>query len=229
MGTNDLVLVVTQSFQDLWKGVVYFAPNIILAILIVIVGWFLGIVFDRIVERIIKGIKLDVGLSKAGIDTLLRKGEINLNSGLFLGGLVRWFIIIASLVAAFDVLHLSGITMFLQNIVLEYIPRVIVASLILLFSGVFGDVIAKIIRSSSKAVGNSSANFFASVAKWAIWVFAVLVSLQQLGIAVQFIGTLFVGTVGALALAFGLSFGLGGRDVAAKIIEKGYHELTKKD
>lgn len=226
---SDWSLVVAQSFQDLWRGVLDFAPNIIVAILIIVIGWLVGLLLGRFVEQIIKGIKLDTALAKAGVDALLRRGEINLNSGAFIGGLVKWFIIVAFLIAAFDVLHLQSITDFLQGVVLKYIPRVIVAVLILLFSGVLGDVVAKIVKSSSKAAGLSSTNLIASISKWSIWIFAILVALQQLGIAVQFIGTLFMGAVGACALALGLAFGLGGRDVASKIVAEGYEDLTKKD
>jgi len=222
-------LVVTESFQDLWRGVLDFAPNIIVAVLIIIIGWLVGLLLGRFIEQIVKGIKLDLALSKAGVDALLRKGDINLNSGAFIGGLVKWFIIVAFLVAAFDVLQLQGITEFFREIVLEYIPKVIVAALILLLSGVLGDVVAKIIRSSSKAAGISSTRVLASVSKWAIWIFAILVALQQLEIAEGLISTIFMGIIGALAIAIGLSFGLGGREVAGKIVSNIYDDLTKRD
>lgn len=218
-----------ESFEGLLAGVLNFAPNIVIAVLIVIIGWLVGVVVGHIIDRIIKGIKLDTMLSKAGVDDVLRKGEINLDSGVFVGGLVKWFVIVAFLVAAFEVLGLSSITVFLQNIVLEYIPRVIVAALVLLFAGVLGDVTARIVKSSSKAAGFSHTNLLASVTKWAIWVFAILVALQQVGIAVQFISTLFMGAVGAFALALGLAFGLGGKEVAGKITAELYKEITHKD
>ncbi len=219
----------TDSFQNLWTGVLNFAPNIVIAILIILIGWLVGMLVGRLIEQVVSGIKLDSALSKAGVDDVLRKGEINLNSGAFIGGLVKWFVIVAFLVAAFEVLGLSSITVFLQDIVLEYIPRVIVAALVLLFAGVLGDVTARLVKSSAKAAGVTHTNFLASISKWAIWVFAILVALQQLGIAVQFISTLFMGAVGAFALALGLAFGLGGKDVAGKVTAELYKEITHKD
>ncbi len=227
--TGNWSTIVTQSFQDLWRGVLDFAPNIIIAVLIIIIGWLVGLILGRFIEQIVKGIKLDTALAKAGVDALLRKGEINLNSGAFIGGLVKWFIIVVFLIAAFDVLQLDSITKFLQEIVLGYIPRVIVAALILLFSGVLGDIVAKVVRSSSKAAGITGTSLLAVVTKWSIWIFAIFAALQQLGIAVQFIGTLFMGVVGALAIALGLSFGLGGKEVAGKIVAKLYEDISKKD
>ncbi len=227
MITNDWSTVITGSFQDLSRGVLSFAPNLVIALLIILVGWLIGIVIGRIVNQIIDGLKIDKALQKAGVDEILRKGEINLNSGEFIGALVKWFIIIAFLIAAFDVLHLASITLFLQNIVLEYIPRVIVSVLVLLFAGVLGDVVAKIVQSSSKAAGFTGAHFLANITKWAIWIFASLVALQQLGIAVQFISILFMGAVGAFSVAIGLSFGLGGKDVAGKIVENIYKDISK--
>ena len=216
----DWSVVLTESFQDLWMGVVSFAPNIIIALIIILLGWFIGILIGHVVRQIIEGIKLDSALTKTGMDEVLRKADINLDSGAFVGGLVKWFFIIAFLVAAFDVLGLSSITLFLQEIVLEYIPRVIVAALIVLFAGVLGDVVAKIVTSSTKAAGFKMTGLLSSISKWSIWIFAFLVALQQLGIAVQFISILFMGTVGALAVALGLAFGLGGQQAASDVIKK---------
>lgn len=223
----DWSMVLTESFQDLWTGVLSFAPNIIIALIIILLGWFIGVLIGHLVQQIIAGIKLDSALKKAGVDDVLRKGEINLDSGAFIGGLVKWFVIVAFLVAAFDVLGLASITIFLQEIVLEYIPRVIVAALILFFAGVLGDVVSKIVASSTKAAGFEMTGLLSSLSKWAIWIFAFLVALQQVGIAVQFISTLFMGAVGALAIALGLAFGLGGKEVASKIVAKAYEDVTK--
>ena len=73
---------------------------------------------------------------------------------------------------------------------------------------------------SAKAAEVKSANFLGSVTKWSIWVFAILMALFQLGVAAPFLQTLFTGFIVALALALGLSFGLGGKDTAKRILEK---------
>ena len=86
--------------------------------------------------------------------------------------------------------------------------------------GVVGDVTSRVVNAAARTAGLSSANFLATVSKWAVWVFAILVALNQMGIAGPFIQTLFTGFVVAVSLALGLSFGLGGQQAAAKAIEK---------
>jgi hypothetical protein len=126
-----------------------------------------------------KAIKFDEALSKAGFEGLVKKAGLNLNSGHFLGGIVKYFIIVVFLIASFDVLGLTQVTAFLRGVVVDYLPHVIVAALVLLVGGVVGDVVARIVNASAKSAGISSANFVSTVSKWAVWVFAILVALSQ--------------------------------------------------
>ena len=225
MVVNTWSEVLVASFQDLWRGVAAFVPNLIIAILIVIIGWALGSLIGRIVSQVFKSIRVDDALRKAGVDELVNRGGVNLNSGNFVGGLVKWFIIIVFLIAAFDVLGLSQVTLFLQQVALVYLPQVIVAVLVLLVAGVLGDVMQKVVVTSAMTAEIKSAGLLGSITKWSIWVFAILVALSQLGIAAGFIQTLFTGFVIALALGVGLSFGLGGQEAASKMIEKVSNEI----
>ncbi|MEK7117746.1 MAG: hypothetical protein AAB861_03155 [Patescibacteria group bacterium] len=220
--------VLTESFRNLWVGVIGFVPNLVVAILIVIIGWAIGALLGRVVSQVIKSLRLDEGLRKAGLEDFLARGGINLNSGAFLGGLVKWFVMLVFLIGALDVLRLTQVTEFLKNI-LEYIPQVIVAVLILLAAGVIGDALKRVVVSSAKTAEVKSSGFLGSVTKWAIWVFAILVALSQLGIAPVIINTLFTGFVVALSLAFGLAFGLGGQDVAARVLDKVSKEISHKE
>jgi small-conductance mechanosensitive channel len=226
---NTWSSVLTESFQNLGRAVIYFLPNLVIAILIVILGWALGALVGRIVARIIRSLRLDEGLRRAGVEDVVKRGGISLNTGKFVGKLVEWFIIIVFLVAAFDVLGLTQVTIFLQQVVLNYIPQVIVAVLILLVAGVLGDFMQKLVTTSSRTAEVRTAHLLGNVTKWAIWIFAILVALSQLGIADDFIHTLFTGFVVALSLALGLSFGLGGQDAAARFIEKTRNETFRRD
>ena len=101
-----------------------------------------------------------------------------------------------------------------------YLPNVLVAALILLVAGVVADAMQRIVSSSAKAAQVSSAGLLGGIARWSIWILALITALSQLGIAPQFMQILFTGLVAMLALAGGLAFGLGGRDAAAKYIER---------
>ena len=209
-----------QSFQDLWFGIVAFVPNLIVALIIFVIGWILGAVLGRVIMQIVGSLKVDNALRSAGFEETFSKAGFNLNSGAFLGGLVKWFIIIVFLVASLEVLGLNQVNIFLQEVVLLYLPQVIVAVLILLVAAVIAEVVRNIVVGAAKAANMVSANFLGSVTKWAIWIFAILAALNQLGVATAFVQTLFTGVIVALSLGFGLAFGLGGQDAASRYLEK---------
>jgi len=230
MNTFDTWATVLQnSFEQVFTGVLAVVPNLIIAVIIVLLGWIIGAALSKVVSQIIKSIKLDKALSSAGLDEVVEKGGFKLNSGKFLGELVKWFTIVVFLITAFDVLGLQQVNDFLQGVVLGYIPQVIGAVLILLIAVVIADALKKTVIASSKAAGLDSANFLGSVTKWSIWVFAGLAALFQLGIGAIFIQTLFTGVVVSLALAFGISFGIGGKDAAADAVDKIKREISQRD
>jgi len=217
---------ISGAFQSIWMGVVAFLPNLIVAVVIFIIGWIVAAFVGRIISQIVQAIKLDTALEQAGFGAVVRRAGLELSSGGFLGGLVKWFVIVAFLVASFEVLGLAQVNVFLQSVVLLYLPQVIVAVLILLVSVVIADALRKVVIGAAKAAGVKSANFLGTVTKWSIWIFALLAALVQLGIAVGFIQTLFTGVVVALSLAFGLAFGLGGQEAAARYVEKLRQEIA---
>jgi hypothetical protein len=211
--------VLRASFQDIWIGVVNFVPSFLAAVVLLLVGWLIAILLGKLVAQVIKTIKLDTALRGAGFDKVVEKGGFELNSGAFIGALVKWFFIVVALVASLDILNLNAVTSFLKDDVLGYLPKVIIATLILLVSIVIAQAIQKLVVSSAKAANIHAAGTLGVVAKWAILAFAVLQALSNLidiQIILSFLGTILMGVVAALALAFGL----GGKEAAARFIEK---------
>jgi Conserved TM helix len=218
----------TLSYQSLWSGIVGFVPNLVVALIILILGWLVGALFGRAIWQVFRSLKVDEALRRAGFEGFLRRGGINLDSGAFIGGLVKWFIIVVFLMASFSVLGLTDVNTFLRDVVLNYLPHVIIASLVLLVAGVIGDVVERVVVTAGKTAQVRSSHFAGSVAKWAVWIFAILVALSQLDIAAIFSQTLFTGVVIAVSLALGLSFGLGGQEAAARFIEKLRGEMSER-
>jgi len=211
--------ILARSFQDLWAGVINFIPELVIAVVIFVLGWVIGALLGRAVDQIIKALKLDSALRGAGLERVMNRSGFALNSGRFIGELVKWFVIVVFLVASLDVLGLTQVNAFLQQVVLLYLPQVIVAVLIMLVAVVIAEAMQNVVVASAKAAHIASARFLGTVTKWAIWVFAALTALYQLGVAAPFLQTLFTGIVVALSLAFGLSFGLGGQEAAGRYIE----------
>lgn len=220
--------VLKASFADVWFGVANFIPNFIAAIVLFLVGWLIAVILGRLVAQVVKTIKLDTALRAAGFDKVVERGGFSLNSGEFIGALVKWFFVVVSLVAALDIIGLKVVTSYLSAIVLTYLPNVIVAALILLVSIVIAQAIKRLVISATNAAGLSSANALGQIAKWAILIFAIMAALDQLQILGNFIQPLFTGIIAAISLALGLSFGLGGRDAASRYIEKVRDEVSGK-
>jgi hypothetical protein len=212
--------ILVLSFQNLWSGVITFIPNLLIAVIIFIVGWIIAVALGKVIIQVVRLFKVDKLFQTIGAEEPLAKAGFRLDVGAFVGGLVRWFFIVVFLMAALEVLGLTQVNIFLREVVLAYLPNVIVAALILVVAAFVADAMQKIVVGSAKAAGVPSTHLLGGITKWAIWLFAILAALYQLGIAGVFAQTLFTGFVAMLAIAGGLAFGLGGKDAAARYIEK---------
>jgi small-conductance mechanosensitive channel len=212
--------VLSQSFQNLFYGLVSFVPSLVVAIVIFTVGWLVGVGLGRVVAQVVNALRVDQALKSTGIERVLSRAGFQLSAGKFLGTLVEWFFIVVFLVAALDVLNLTTVNLFISQVVLGYLPQVIVAVLILLVAAVVAEATQNLVVASAKAAAVGSAHFLGTVARYAIWIFAILAALAQLNVATAFVQTLFTGIVIAVSLAVGLAFGLGGQASAAHYLER---------
>ena len=212
--------VVQTSFATLWYTVAAYLPAILAAVILFVIGWIIGAILYRVVVEVVKVLRIDDALRAAGINEWAKAAGFSLDIGRFLATLVMWFVVLAFLLASLQILGLTSVTIFLQQLVLQYLPSVIVAALILILGAIVAEVVKGFVTGSARAVGAHGANLAGAVAKWAIWLTVIGAALVQLGVAAAFIQTLFTGVVVALSLAFGLSFGLGGKEAAARTIER---------
>ena len=229
MEATDFGDVVYGSLLNLWNGVVEFIPALLIAILLFIVGWIVATILGKAIAEIVERLKLDDVLRSAGLEKVSRRAGFNLSVAGFIGGLIKWFIIIVFLIAALDVLGLAEVNTFLNQIVVDFLPDVVVAVFILLAGAVVAEAVQNIVIGSARSAGLKSAHFLGVAARWAIWIFAGLAALSQLGVAAVFIQTFFTGIIIAAALAFGLAFGLGGRDAAGRYIEYMRDQLSHRE
>src|SRR3989344_5182740 len=212
--------ILLRSFDTVFQGVATTIPRIVGALLIFIIGWVIAVAISRLVQQVVRSLKVDNALDKLGARQAVERGGLKLDSGAFLGGLIKWFIILIFVLTAVDILGLSEVSQFLTDVLL-YLPRVVIAAVILLAAALVADVVYRVVKASAEAAHLKGA-FVAGVAKWSIWVFAVLVSLVQLQLPGM--ETLFTGLVGMLAIAGGLAFGMGGKEHAQQFLE-----ILKKD
>ncbi len=218
-------LGLAQAFNDVWAGVIMYLPKIITAFIIFVLGWIIGAVLCKVIAQLIRSLKIERVFENTEVVNTFNRAGFQFSIGGFVGGLVKWFVIVVFLVASFDILGLAQVNDFLRGVVLEFIPKVIVAVFVLVAGAVLADAVQRVITGGAKALRMHSAAFFGSMARWAIWIFAILIALSQVGIAREFMQTLFLGIVVMFALAGGLAFGLGGKEAAARFLEKMRHDM----
>lgn len=212
--------ILNYSFQSIWVEFVSVIPQIVIALVVLILGWILARILKRIIVTVFATLKVDHALDAAGIDAITRRAGYTLNSGAFVGTLVKWFVIIVFFVAALDILNLDQATAFLSSVVLGYLPQVIVAVLILFGGFILAAFVEKVVAAGVRATSIASAELLGKFAHYAILIFTVLAAMNQLAIAPELVQMLFAGLVFGCSLAFGLAFGLGGRDAAAQYLKK---------
>ena len=217
---DDIMGPLQEAFVSMWGDVVSFLPAMVIALLIIIVGWIAAGILKGIVIKVFRKMKVNDALSAAGVDALVERAGYPLKAGVFVGTLVKWFVIAVFFVVALDILGLTAVTDFLREVVLGYLPHVIVAVLILLVASVVANVASTAVVAAMRTAQVKSPELFGKVVYYAIIVFATLAAFNQLKIAQELVQMLFAGLVFATALALGLAFGLGGRETAARYLDK---------
>ena len=209
--------VVTNSLVNLWNSVIAFTPELLGAFLVFVVGLIVAPIFGGVAKRLIKLTKIDSLSEKMGLTNTFENLGMSFTFSNVIGKLVKWFFLIAFLIAAMDILGWFRATEFLSEIVF-YIPNVAVAVIMLAVGLIAGQFIQKIVVTGLKTSGTSikSPELLGNIARWALIIFASLAALLQLGIAERLIEILFAGVVITLAIAFGL----GGREKAAKFLDR---------
>lgn len=220
--------VFNASLQNLWWGLVQFAPKFIIAIVFFIVGWVLGSLIAKALEQVFAALKIDSLFKSIGADDFFRRAGMTLNTGYFIGQVVKWFVIIVFLLPSLNLVGLNDISAFLQYSVLGFLPRVIVAAFILIIATVLSEALSKTVIASAKSMNLTSANMLGAVTKYVIWVFAFIIALGQLGVAEYYMSVLFTGVIAMLALGGALAFGLGGKDHASRFISKLGEEMSRR-
>lgn len=208
-----------KALEKLWAGFLEFIPQLIGALIVFIIGWFISLGIGKLVTEILRKLRFNDLFKGGNWGKALEKSEIEADASKFIGELFKWVMLIVFLLASTDILGLDKFSTLLQGI-LSYLPRVLVSALIFVVAVIIADFAKKIVQTTVEGIRAKYAELTGSIAKWAIWVFAILTILDQLKIEavdwmVGLIGILFAG----LVFMFALAFGLGGQDVARDILK----------
>lgn len=218
MDYSTYQVTVVSALQDLYFRVISYLPNLVVAIIVLIIGWLLGLFLGKLVKRALEIIKVDQLANQLGLENLAEKVGKKLSLAAFGGWIIKWFFFLGSFIAAADILNLQGVSTFLYQDVLAYAGQVVVAMAVLLLGILAANFFSGLVSSSVRASGLHKGEYLGSLTKWAIVVFTVFTVLSKLGVG-DYLQDLYRAIIAMLAIAGGLAFGLGGKEAAKKVLD----------
>ena len=207
-----------EALQGLWQAFLIFIPKLVGAIIIFIIGWFIAVAVGKVISEILKRIKFNQIFERGVWKEALEKAEFKIDASGFIGAICKWILAIVFLLAAVEILGLVQFADFLIK-VLAYLPNVVVAALIFVVAVIIADILEKVVRAVVEGAKVGYGQVVGAIVRWSIWIFAILAILIQLKIAPSLLQALFIGFVALIAIAGGIAFGLGGKEVAAELLQ----------
>ncbi len=196
-----------------------FLPRLAIALIVLLAGWFLAKAARFAIVKGLRAVNFHVVSERAGLDGFMRDGGIRVDTTEILGLMVYWLVILGALVIGFNSLGLSYVTDLIGRVLL-FVPKVMVALLILAFGAYFARFIASAITAYCKNVHIQDAELLGRLAQYAIVTFVVLIALDQVNIGGDIVRQSFLIILAGLVFALALAFGLGGKDWAAELLER---------
>lgn len=224
---QNLSDTVVESLQQIGGGVLEFLPKILAAILVLIIGWIVAVILGKFIGRVVNVLQLNKLLDSAGVNKVFAKAGTPLKINVVFEEIVKWFFLIVFFISAAKILNLTQVNQFLGD-VLNYIPRVIVAVVILIVGILVANFIAELVKGTVAAAKLGSSKTLASITRYVIIIFSFLAAFEQLGIAEVYLKSLFQALVYMLAGAAALAFGLGGKEAAGEFLHKVKKDLSNK-
>jgi hypothetical protein len=211
--------LIVEPVTQMLTRIMDYLPVLLGALVILIVGWIVAKAIRRLVNWLLKTVRFDTLADKAGISEILRKGNLEVSAREVMSSIVYWLIIIMVLVMTVDALGMPKSSDILAGL-FAYVPKVIAALLVLIVAMFLANFVSGIVRTAAGNAKLPKPEILAGISRWAIIIFAVTISLEQLGIAPLLVTATFNIVLGGVVLALALAFGLGGKDAAAKYLEE---------
>ena len=205
--------------------VMFFAaiPKVIAFAVILVAGWFIAGLIARLAASLLRAVHFNELADRSGFGNFVRNIGVQQDCAGFLANVANWFMRLIVLVVAFDALGLPAVSDVLRQLLL-WLPNLVVAMVVLVIGGLLANAAAGLVRGSTKSAGFRHPEAIGNVARATVWIFAIIVAVNQIGIATELVNTLFMGAVALAVIALGLAFGLGGRDLAGKMLNRWYGE-----
>jgi hypothetical protein len=214
---ENILNILEESYRTLFDQIAAFIPNLLGALIILLVGWVIAKLIKTLIIKFLGIIRVDKVTEKAKVDKFLQDGGIKLSAIQIIGSLFYWLIILIVILAAFDTLGLYGAAELFNEIIL-FIPNIIVSAFVLIFGFFIASVISQVAVTYLTNINVKHAQAIGNFIQYAFVLFVVSVTITQLNIGKEIISLAFMLLFGAVCLAFALAFGLGARDHASTIV-----------
>lgn len=211
--------ILLESTQHFLNEIAMAVPQIIGALLVLLIGWLIAKFIKKVAIKLLKVVRLNWLTEKSGIDKFLKDGGLKITATDLIGSLIYWIIMLIVIMSALNILQLTIAEDLFGQIIL-YIPNIIISILILLIGSYAAKFVSQAITVSLINMNENSAQLIGKISYYAIIVLTVFIVLSQLNIAENIVTIAFLLIFGAFCLAFGLAFGLGGKEYAADLLKK---------
>lgn len=208
-----------QSLRNSWNEVVAVLPDLLLAVLLLVVGWLIAKLLRRLAIRALRAARIDEIAERSGLDDFLVQGGVEHTTVTLIGGAVYWLILAVVFIALLDALGLRTAEVLMARLA-SFVPNLVVATGILVFGTLMARVIGGLVFSYLSNIGSHAAAPIGVLARYAVLVFVLFMAAEQLAIQTAVLVSAFQIAFAALCLAAALAFGLGGRDWAEKVIAR---------
>jgi len=192
-------------------------PSIVGALLLLVIGWIVAGFVGGLVARLLRRVGVDQLASRAGITAFLQRARLSLDTPGLVGGIITWYVRLIFVVMAANAVGITAVSDVLGQII-AFIPNLLVALLILGAFAWLAGVTRNLVAGATESAGVPNSGVLATLAYATVLGFGIVAAASQIGVAATLINILFTGIVAALAIAFGLAFGLGGREEAARVL-----------
>src|SRR5829696_1878874 len=192
----DLADTLATSFNQVVNDLITALPAIIGAIVILLVGWVIAKVVSGIVRRLVERSGADRTVAERSKDVYGQRSNALVPSKLA-GMITFWVIMVVFLIAAANFLGWPQVSDLLNDFI-AWLPNLIVAVIILIAAPVVGRIVRGAVETGSAQMGMSSGRTLGRIAELGVIGFAVLIAINQVGIATDLVNILFIGLVAAL-------------------------------
>ncbi|HVB58759.1 MAG TPA: hypothetical protein VNE63_20335 [Candidatus Acidoferrales bacterium] len=216
---NDTILQgLAQAYGNLVHMVADFLPRLVVMVTIILVGLLVAFILKNILRSILHLTKLDRISEEAGASHVLRKAAMPSMTE-FLSRSLFWMTFLGFILIGISVLGIPELQEQIARL-FELLPQIFVAIVILFVGVLVANFLSRAALLTAVNAGYRSPSVWGGLVRFMIWILAISMALEQVGLARQTVVTAFSIVFGAIMLAVAIAFGLGGRDLARQTLER---------